>query len=287
MQVYGFDPDALGLVRGKYQGETEIHVQCPFHSGSGTSAEFNLRTGAFYCFKCGAKATVSELANQLGGAIVKTFIDPVEKDEDNWRVNLQAPIDVANSYLLSRGVTAEQIAKHEIRSLPDGVGIPIKDWDGSTHGMVIRKYKGSHRYIYAGKRLSGWPLSNMPSYDRRKPIIVVEGVFGALRGEKYGWNVIASLGVMIKKELVVKWLSQFHHTIAVFDPDDGGYKGYVRLLKYGKATQVVIPGFPTDESDENMWDYFVNKAKKTDDRRVIERILRGRNGQNKDTTSEW
>lgn len=273
-QLFGFDPDALGLIRGSYQGKSEIHVCCPFHGGNGKSAEFNIIDGKFYCFKCGARADAYAIARQFGGQVVRRFFDKKQSDDESWRANLQAPVDERNSYLLGRGVTPEQIKRYEIRSLDDGVGIPIKDHRGTVKGIVVRKYKGSFRYLNGGERLSGWPLQNMVKFDRRDPLVIVEGIFGALRGEKYGYNTVATLGAMVKKELVIKWASQFRQVIVVFDPDIGGYNGYQKILKWLPSAQVALPGFAVDESDGTMWDYIVNKAKKTNDPFVLKRILR-------------
>lgn len=273
--IYGYDPEMLGLKRGKYRGKDEIHVFCPFHGGHGTSATFNVRTGEFWCFSCQRASNVYELAAQFGGIVTKGYFPPAEKEEDNWRENLKARINVKNDYLLGRGVTPQQIEEYEIREFDNGVGIPLKDHNGVDRGMVIRNYRGPHRYNYCGERLLGWPLQNMPGYDRKEPLIVVEGIFGALRGLKYGYNTFATLGVMMKNEVKTKWLSQFKRVIVVYDNDQGGRNGYLRILKGVQRVEVVLPGYETDEANEKLWDFIVNKSTKVNDRSIIEKLLRG------------
>jgi len=252
-EVFGYDPEALGLKRGKYAGVKEVHVCCPFHGGSGKSASFNIATGKFYCYKCRASASAERIAQHCGGTVVrKHFTLKLEDDLDNWNDLLKNAVDPNNAYLHSRGVTSEQILKYKIRDTDKGVAIPISDFDGKEVGAIIRQTGDYIRYLYGGMRLPLWPLQSLRNYPSNERLYVVEGVFGVLRGEKFGHNVVATLGAMIKRE-VREYLRHFSDIVVVFDHDDAGYLGGARLLKQIPHARVRVPGAAVDELDASGW----------------------------------
>jgi DNA primase len=272
--IYGFDPIEAGLRRGNWQSGDNIHVCCPYHGGSGKSAGFNIKTGAFHCFKCGANSNVYKIASEQGGRVVKTQIKKAYRANtvENWRHYLAHPVDTKNQYLLDRQVTPAQIEFFEIRTTPDSIVIPTKNQWGETIGVVIRKQEGKIRYLYGGERAPLWPLEFWHRYNRHdKPIVVVEGIFGALRGMLFGYQTFATLGAIVTKN-TLKHLRVLPRLRCVFDPDDAGYVAGYRILKnvgIDSDVDVVVPGFEVDECDGGMWKHIVERASTT---KSIERL---------------
>lgn len=261
-KVHGINPEELGLEIGNYVGKSEIHVVCPVHGGSGKSASFNYKTGVLFCFSCGAKLTAKEIKKITGGEIIENFFSERAKDDygRDWERTLDSPLAYNNQYLIGRGVTNEQVEEFGIRVSKKGIVFPVAD-----KGIVVRQLNSSIRYLYGGQRSNGWGLEILneinPIEDK---LIICEGIFGALRGRKYGYNVIASLGSNVHTKLSSISRS-FYNTIGIFDNDDAGYKAGIRLLKQNPSAQIVVPGAEVDEAEEYGWKFLVEESKKTSD----------------------
>jgi hypothetical protein len=261
---FGFDPEELGLKPGRYKNQAKgvMHVHCPFHgSASGKTAVFNFISGDFYCYSCHQKSNAAKIASKFGGRVVRRKLKKsyAENEVVDWKNINSYPIDVEDNYLRSRKVTPEQITKYKIRTTNKGVAFPMIDGD-KTVGFLIRQENDTIRYVYGGEKLVLWPMQNLTEYDTNKPLYLVEGVFGALRGLRYGHQTLATLGTMIKKE-IAGYLNQFDNIIGVFDDDDAGYVAGWRLLSFLPQASVIAPGWETDELIEAGWASLAGKKK--------------------------
>lgn len=239
----GFDPYALNLQVVKITG-VEAKLRCPFHSDKTPSATFNLSTGLFHCFGCNYNANVYRLIKELGGFIRKIDIASVphaEEVEREWRQLAYSPLAIDDEYLISRGVTNEQIVKFNILKNENGILFPIFNHRGVLSGVQLRKYHGDPKYILNGERTPVWPMSNL----RHHELLLVEGVFGVIRADKYGINAVCVMGASIV-ESAAKVL-QGHKVKVVFDDDIAGYLGAHEFLRHHKDAAVVVPGCEVDE----------------------------------------
>ena len=274
ISVFGYCPDQLGLQRGKYSGGNKLHVKCPFHeSKSGTSATFYIDTGVLHCYKCSRRFYINDIVNKTGGIAIKKVIEIKNKDDlDNWEDLLRNKVDPTNEYLLSRKVSPQQITKYQIRVTEKGIAIPICNSNGEEVGLIVRQTNDYIRYLYGGKRLPLWPMNELKSYDPNERLFVVEGIFGALRGQLYGHNVIATLGAMVKKD-IAPYIRHFKNIVGVFDPDDAGYIGGARLLKYVPHARILAPGLAVDEVEKDTWELMTQATNFTQDLQMLERLV--------------
>ena len=74
-----FDVRALGLEIHAISGTEEVIVRCPYHDDRHPSGSFNVNSGLFFCFSCGAAANVNQLAAKTGGYVVRNDALPHTK----------------------------------------------------------------------------------------------------------------------------------------------------------------------------------------------------------------
>lgn len=255
-----YDPEFLGLQVARYlKGGAEALVFCPFHNDSNPSAEYNLRKGVFYCFGCQESRTANQLAEELGGSLIKMGAVPedfsdLEGADLDWLNILRNPLALDNAYLDDRKVYTSQILEYEIKQNKDGVIFPLKNLHGQKVGAQIRRYKEKPKYLFYGQRTPVWPMEVILNPTR---IFVTEGIFGALRGQaSWATEVVAMMGAGTVKN-TAKFLRSLGTAIRPYAIMDNDYAG---LLAAGKFTLMEIPvilapwrGAP-DEWTRGQWD---------------------------------
>jgi len=240
MKALIYDPKEIGLTIGKSMG-CEVFVNCPFHGDTHPSAEFNVQTGRFFCFACGARSYAPFLARKLGGTCSQEFRELPEKDadvDDAWIGMKNAPLGFNNEYLLSRNVTNIQIKKYDIRETSWGVLFPLRNENGIIKGMLARKYKGEQKYLVFGEKMPLYALDQFQFYYGE--VIVTEGVFGVLAADRANLPATATLSAMVKESASV-WLNQVD-PIVCYDDDDSGYIGAAKVLKLAPMARAIVYG---------------------------------------------
>lgn len=240
-----FDVKALGLEIHAISGTEEVIVKCPFHDDRHPSASFNVNSGLFFCFACGAAANASQLAARTGGYVVRNDSIPhtkLKSVESEWRHYLESPLALNNDYLKNRFVTKAQVEAFNILELPWGVGFPIVNGSSTKHkALLIRRYEGNPRYIFFGEK----PAALMGRQWRRDGLIVTEGIFGMLAVDRCGYNGVTTLGTAIHSDL--RRLLRWTDVKVAFDADFPGYLGAAKILSIAPLAKVVIPGCEVDE----------------------------------------
>lgn len=250
-----YDPRELGLEVFAISGN-EVTCLCPFHDDKHPSASFNVVSGLFVCYSCSTGANVHKLARKLGGTVklissvkvnaaIKTSIDM------EWKHLLTFPLALDHPYLRARRVTNAQVKEFGILSSSKGIIIPVRSKSGDTKGVIVRRFDNSPRYMFYGEKLSLWPLDRIGEQKPLSKVIITEGIFGALRGRKYGIPVFASMGAMVKKDAATH-LQNFYPKV-LFDNDFAGMLGAARLLIMIPTTKVFVPGMEADELDKSEW----------------------------------
>lgn len=253
-----FDPNEIGLSPIRYSNDEAI-VCCPFHDDSSPSASFNIKTGLFFCFSCGASYSADNLAIQLGGRVLKTWRKDYMRggDTKDWRLLLRNPTAFDDAYLKSRGVIDLTISVLDIKKTDFGVVFPLHDRRDNVVGVTVRKYNGYPKYLTFGEKPPIYPqLYWQAEYEKVnfKFIAVVEGIFGFIRAKQSGVSSVATLGAMIKPQ-AASWLMSLNPKVmyGVFDNDFAGYVAGGRLLKLYPEAKVVIPGLEADELLSEEW----------------------------------
>lgn len=247
------DPEELGLEVFSYSGD-EALVLCPFHDDSTPSARFNVETGLFHCFACGVGKSVYDVAEELGGRVVRTTLAPpvtvksVEPDE--WRSRfLNQPLALENVYLQSRKVPDVAVRKLGIREFDDGVIFPMPGTkDGDIIGVQVRYYSRHPKYVFYGKRPPVYPMTGLPATSDLS--ILTEGVFSVIRGRQAGFDVFAVLGASALAQAIPFFYDRTK-VRGVFDPDEAGYVASAKLASIGIPC-LVVP-FEADEESISKW----------------------------------
>jgi DNA primase len=184
-----FSAKAFGLsVRGSSGGE-EL-VVCPFHHDHSPSAWFNPKKGLFYCSVCHLGLNISQLAKKLGVRLDEVeevySTDREEPEEYNLfeeQLRLDLGEEVYHPYFQKRNISEEAISAYGVRwsSAKDAAVMPISDLQGVIRGATYRRRSGRVRYYSQGQRFPLWPMRLLPALDLRRPVLITEGPFSALR----------------------------------------------------------------------------------------------------------
>lgn len=246
-----FDPMAIGLRISKMMG-VEALVYCPYHDDAHPSAEFNVQTGLFYCFSCGAKASARALAEKLGGSVVEVEEDMVVRHspEEEWKKLLTLPSATDHPYLRRRGVTDEQVVRHGIRGTRTTIVFPLRDFrTDKVTGVQVRNLAVKPKYKIHGVRPPVLVLGDHPPSGSE--VFVTEGVFGILAAERAGYTAVSTIGCNGTRD-TAEVLSMWRPVIC-FDDDFPGYVGAGKLLLRIGHVWVMLPGGEWDEMGPDEW----------------------------------
>lgn len=256
MRAAIYSPNEIGLTVARYSGDEAI-CRCPFHPDSRPSSSFNLYTGVFFCFGCGAAYGPKRLAHLLGG-----YVNMIERtrahtgeDEREWSILMRNNSAADDEYLASRGISGRQAEMWQLKSNEWGLIFPF--FDPNTKelcGIQVRKKEGEPKYVVYGKKPPIWPhdYHMVPAHRR---VFFVEGVFGAMNAREAGVIAFATLGAMIKKE-TAPYISSLDNAYGLFDRDFAGYAAGGRMLAYAPNSRIIIPGLEADELLAGEWRWF-------------------------------
>lgn len=261
MKKIGIDPEALGLNVKKLRANGHYNCWCPYTSHDRPSGDFDPFKGTFFCYNCKTTAKAEELAHFLGGAISYIQIEPPEPDErqDGWKELYKLPLALGNSYLAKRGIYDETIINFEIKENADGIYFPIKQSDRLVGIQQRKTYNSKNRYVYYGKNLPLFPFDRLQNCNNHDMIILVEGIFGALKGIQNNRKCFSTFGTNPSEELKYI-LSGFNNILIAYDDDLAGYLGAAKLLHLLPQARVLIPGMEMDEIGFKTWDNLENMS---------------------------
>lgn len=252
-----YDPIALGLDVTKISNG-EAYCLCPFHGDHKPSASFNVTTGLFICYACGAQSNAASLTHVLGGSVVMTthefLISKVTTTDDKeWQWILGCEMAYDNEYLASRGVTNKQVKDFDIRQFSMGVGFIFRNKKGTPIGTQIRLSAEdvSNRYLILGEKPPFWPYT---SSFKSSNVVLVEGPFGVLNANRHGVeNAFAVIGA----QSVVRAASYLHgirKKTIIFDDDVAGNIAAGKALSMKQGFEAYFPGVEADEEGEEFFD---------------------------------
>lgn len=253
-QIY--DPKSCGLIVTKYSGDEAI-CRCPFHDDTRPSASFNLYTGVFFCFGCGAAYPPYKLASKLGGHVEKVTRTAEHRgvDDKEWRILYRNNLAIGDPYLASRGVKKRFVEALDIKANDWAVIFPFFSHKG-LDGLLLRRKEGTPKYVVYGERPPLYPSYDMVLLERQSRCFIVEGVFGALRARSAGVFAYATLGAMIKESVAPILSTVPGQVYGLFDNDFAGYVAGGRLLHFCPSAKIVVPGGEADEMSIEDWEYY-------------------------------
>ena len=272
------DPHALGLNVASVSNiflSGEVSVLCPYHDDNDASASYNAKRGKFYCYACGKAATTAELAFDLDGEVLP-YIGPTNEYVRQDREELghllfqqlqRDKVGIHNEYLASRQISEKTMKQHGAWVTDYAVVFPFYyDMFRKASGFQIRflpKFERQTRYLkYGSTRESAYPedWANSP-HDRihrsPRPVVVTEGIFGAMRAWQNGYNGIALTGASssVRNLLKIAWdsWSISEPMYLYLDNDDAGLSSAAHFVTSFPYIEPVVVKQPADEISDKAW----------------------------------
>ena len=217
--------------KGSYSSSTkEFGIFCPYCFHYKKKLFINIEIDSWHCFVCGkAGKNLVYLIRKVGKnsdvdeyarlhKAKNVFIKNVEKNKQLEEFSIKLPDDFvplvncknsimgqrAISYLNRRGITENDILRHKLgisfeRKYEDRVILPMFNAEGKLVYFTARSINGSNFKYQDPDTPKGYKKSivlNELNIDWNKPVVLVEGVFDALKCE----NAIPLFGSSLTKE---------------------------------------------------------------------------------------
>lgn len=166
----------------------------------------------------------------------------------------------ARRYAVSRGITAEQVARWDLGYAVDGrlagrLIFPVADEVGRLRSFHARDFTGRSpkRYMNATRHdghdpgaifgVRHWPPS--PDYRKRRAVVLTEGALDALACERAGATFIAAIGGSEPHGRQLVKLSTWGQVIVATDGDAAGAKvANIISAALGRVCQVTRANMP-------------------------------------------
>lgn len=251
IEVIMYSPTALNLRVVKFDNN-EVLCYCPFHDDhTPTSFFFNVITGLFDCFACGAHGNVQQLASFTHGTIENAGN---LKQYSYRKIDLSGFMEfpcVQSDYLIKRGLSLDTVKTFDIRSNNHQIIFPFYDALGGLKGVQVRYMRGDTRYRIFGDKLPFYPFRPF----KPQPVFIVEGVFGVLRAYRANVQAITFLGSKsLPSDFAKGYLTNQQQSIIIaYDNDKAGYEGAINLDAHLNHWTFVEQGREYDELSDEQW----------------------------------
>ena len=276
-QVAYYISSAKGL-KIRPSGQHKLFIQCPFHKDNTPSFKISTDTSSCYCFSCGWKGTINQLAKETvdksSFAILNKeynedfdFLQAVQKriqqEEDftktpDVKVNVDGIMSRLNApcieYLNSRYIDLNIAKKYSFKFLDRGnvndmpiynrLMIPVKE-KNRIISYECRDITGqSKKKVLYPPNSSVNTLYDLDNLNKDEPLFLVEGLMDLfiLRSYSYFKNSTSMFGSNPTNRKAAL-LSTFKHIIFIPDNDIAGYSS-VEQYKNKIASNVKIEVMP-------------------------------------------
>ena len=274
-QVRKFFRDIGLRVKRVSKGESEYNVHCPFHEDSDASMYINLDKGVFCFGACGFGGSLFSLFSRMDKLTARERLynlslisamhltdwikDDIIKSNDNEIEEINyGELEMCNEdmpYLQERSIkkrTIEQFNLHYDKRM-QCIVVPVYNNNGDDIGYIKRNLGSGNRYINSPDLAVNdilFPMDKVERYHNK--IILVEGVFDAIRAHQEGFNnTLSNLGGSISKKQINILGEYTRNVVLCFDKDMQGImiakKSMAELQKYGFVVELAVaPGAAKD-----------------------------------------
>lgn len=257
---------SFGLVVTGTSGGQEL-VLCPFHLDRHSSAWWSPRKNLFYCAVCGLGLNAQQLAKRLGveyEEVIEWSAEPEDYDlvgdEPVWELGYS----IYHDYFRERGIPEWIIRDYDIRwknAEPRGAVIPLTSLSGEIVGVQYRyqdEVIAGTRYKTYGKPPPVWPMHKLRDVKEGERILLVEGVWSALRlatfNHKYphmrSFQPFALLGAKVNLD-IVETLKPFK-PIYLYDADEAGVRACRKMRELDPLASCYVSKSPDDMVDDEI-----------------------------------
>lgn len=283
-----------------FQDDLVYKTMCPFHGDKNPSMQINIQSAFFYCYGCGVHGSSAELVKlynpdmsdlqvQLelkriagkGGyrglgntnlTVTKlTYREGINLAKDfyynlpatNWYKADEDSREIKR-YMANRGFTSRTLNKVQAKATYNAnypIVFPLLE-NEIFRGYVMRTDKKdveeNRKYMY--NRGFKRKLTLIGTFEKEKPILLVEGYLDMLAAKQTGIkNVAAILGWKISKEQIRKLKRYGIKTIICgLDNDKSGIKGYKYLQQIAKREGFTIKRVRYPKNVKDFGDLLLN-----------------------------
>lgn len=234
-----------GILRGP-----EFAFKCPFHNDRDPSANFNIDTSLWTCFRCKIGGNSIDFVSQLedwdyqraemwlrnryGGFYKPASLSMEISRRISKKEYQKYPEDVLEQYdYPTRYWDNREIGKKTQKQFELGFDrqsaratIPIRSLNGDLVGVqgrtVIEGEPNKYKFLYRCNKKQH--LYGLHLIDHSDCVVVVEGVVAAIRLNGLGIPSVATMGSVVSWEQA-SHLSSFSKVYMLFDDDDAGNYG--------------------------------------------------------------
>lgn len=257
----GYVQSSCPMAQWKHEGGVDKN---PSFGVVYSAADAKKEEGHAHCFSCGYSGDIREAASlmHVWGALsiedlsaVMTLLEKVKSGglplslsahkaddpfpDEGW-LSLFKPVTsefpAAVEYLTERGLTKQHVETFDIRYDPDRyrVVFPLYDRAQRCRGVIgrtlIKNPMGPRYFYYPYKDNSprGFTWHGENRLDLSKPVLVVEGIFDAMKCHSVYPNVTASLSISFRSP-GLGWHTSVQRWVSMFDVGKGGLLARQRL----------------------------------------------------------
>lgn len=236
-----------------------------------SSAEAKKEEGHAHCFSCGYSGDIGEIASlmHVWGALSKSELGDIMNEVMQIKTG-NLPLSLTQSqqddpfpdpawlasfpvlarehkdavvYMNGRGILGEATKHFDVRFDPKRwrVSVPLYDRAQRFRGMIGRTLivdpQGPRYfyYPYKGNAPRGFTWANEHRLDLSKPVVVVEGIFDAMKVWPAYQNVVAALSVSFRRP-AMGWHRDVSRWVTMFDQGKGGMLARARLQTHVAKT---------------------------------------------------
>lgn len=224
----------------------EYMAKCFVHDDSSASLQFNVKSGLWVCFACGAKGNAKSLVRHFGGSYRDPEVDIADIYAKLALIDSESKIEYSDptvpesmlkryafptEYWASRGFTGASIAAFDLGYDPieNEAIIPVRNIDGRLNGFIRRRLEKDYgpRYMYP----KGFPrkkslfASWMVAKKQTDSVVITEGSLDAIKVWQAGHPAVAQYGSSLAPEQVVLLRRLgIAKVVLFFDDDKAGHK---------------------------------------------------------------
>lgn len=254
----------------------EYKTNCIFHSDSSNHLYINLSKGVYNCFSCGEKGTFFNLVKVVSPKQKLVITEEkedfsIEEEVKNENFSLPEGVlyfdretrysKIALDYLLSRGITEEEIYYYKLGYCIEGICagriiVPVFDLNNNLVSYVARDYTGNQKpkvLTPPGNGTQGVKrfIFNLHNASKTKKLYIGEGVFDSIA---LGVSGVALFGKAITRNQISQIVRVKPLEIVIcLDPDVAQYDiDNLANKLYNYCYNIKIAKFPKGEDPSSI-----------------------------------
>lgn len=247
----------------------EYMARCFVHDDSSASLQFNVQSGLWVCFACGAKGNAKSLVRHFGGSYRDPevdvadiyakldLIDSVSKTDKKATVLPEStlkryafPTDYWDGRGFSRAIQTAFDLGYD--SIENEAIIPVRNVDGGLIGVIRRRlevdYGPKYLYYKGFPRKTSLFASWLVSKKGADHAVITEGALDSVSVWQSGYPAVAQYGSSISREQVVLLRRLGINKVTLFyDNDRAGQEANLSAIPLLRDFLVYVVRYSADD----------------------------------------